>query len=161
MHPQQIHTEEVLPDPTLLGHHAPKWTLNPGWQNSIQSPEELHGRWAILLFFNIGCPGCTGRALPFARELLAQFPELSIVGIHTDFESYTPLTRIKTVMDYLDPPYPIVCDYGDSTFRRYYGEGTPQWIIVEPSGVVHRSIFGSIAANQQRIDYVLREVFQV
>ena len=91
----------------MIGQSAPTWTLSTDWHNAVQSPLDLRGRWAALLFFNIGCAGCTGRAIPFTRELATKYPDVQIVALHTDFESNTPLTHLKAVIDYFDLPYPV------------------------------------------------------
>ncbi len=116
----------------------------------------------LLLFFNVGCPGCMGRALPFSLELAARYPGLRLVGLHTSFEKgsdYAP-ARIQAVVEYFALPYPVYLDDGDATFLRYEAGGTPHRVLVEAGGIIRKSIFGSMDGARQRLGYALEELFQ-
>ena len=39
----------------------------------------------LILFFNIRCLGCVGRAIPLAYDYLQEFNNLNVVAIHTTF----------------------------------------------------------------------------
>lgn len=144
----------------MKDERAPAWILSDDWHNLIHTPASLQGQWGLLFFFNIGCSGCTGRAIPFTRTLITQYPKLQIAAIHTDFESSTSRSQLKIVVDYLDLPYPVLRDDGDATFQAYAAEGTPHWYILNPNGNIQKSIFGSLGTALQRIDYTLAEVFE-
>ncbi|MCB0105653.1 MAG: TlpA family protein disulfide reductase [Caldilineaceae bacterium] len=144
----------------IIGQPAPEWSLDLAWPNAIQSPAELRGQWSVLLFFHIGCAGCTGRAIPFTRELAARYPNVNLVAIHTDFESNTTREQLKAVVDYFALPYPVLRDNGAATFRHYGAEGTPHWFLLDPNGVIQKSFFGSLGTALMRIDYTLGEAFQ-
>lgn len=133
------------------------WILDPAWENQVNDAAELKGKWSVLLFFNIGCAGCTGRAIPFARELLEQHSNINIVAIHTDFESSTSIGRLQAVADYFTLPFPLVRDLGKETYEAYSAEGTPHWFILDPEGNVQKHIFGSMGTALQRIEYTLLE----
>jgi len=122
--------------------------------------EDFRGRPLLLLFFNIGCPGCTGRAIPFSLQLREQFPDLQIVGIHARFEgpAYSP-SQVRAVIEYLKVPYPVLLDEGHETFSRYAAGGTPHWVLLDADGHIVRSIFGSMAGSQQRLAYALLELY--
>jgi hypothetical protein len=65
----------------------------------------LHGEPILLLFFNIGCAGCTGRALPLTLDLSRQYPELQLVAIHSHFSpAPVPIESIKSVANYFKLP---------------------------------------------------------
>ncbi len=73
------------------------------------------GQALLLLFFNVGCPGCMGRALPFSLALARRYPGLRIIGLHTSFEkgSDDAPARIQAVVEYFKLPYPVYQDDGD------------------------------------------------
>ena len=120
------------------------------------------GQALLLLFFNVGCPGCMGRALPFSLELAAQYPALQIVGIHTSFEagSKYATAQIQAIVAYFKLPFPAFLDDGDATFLRYKAGGTPHGVLIGAEGIIRKSIFGSMDGARQRLDYALEELFQ-
>jgi len=39
------------------------------------------------LFFYLGCPGCVGRAIPFANKMAYEHGDkMNVLGIHSNFE---------------------------------------------------------------------------
>lgn len=123
--------------------------------------ESFLGRPLLLLFWNVGCSGCTGRALPLTLTLGAEYPDLAIVAIHSVFGrgQTQPSDTIRAVVDYFALPYPVLEDDGDRTFQAYGAEGTPHWILIRGDGTVDRSIFGSMDGARQRLRYALQELF--
>ncbi|MCB0076372.1 MAG: TlpA family protein disulfide reductase [Anaerolineales bacterium] len=125
------------------------------------SLDDLRGDPALLLFWNIGCAGCVGRALPFAVELAKQFPSLQIVAIHSVFppRPTQPQREVQRVADHYALPFVVALDDGDTHYRAFGAEGTPHWVILNEEGAIYRSFFGSMAGQQQRLLYALQALF--
>ena len=96
---------------------APDWRLAPA---AVQPPDapggpaDLLGRPALLLFFSIGCAGCTGRAIPFAKALAARYPGLRVLAIHSQPGGQRPPEpeRVRAVtcsLDRRDDGVPAAC----------------------------------------------------
>jgi peroxiredoxin len=144
-----------------LGQPAPSLKIAYPLNGTNPGLRAFRGRPVLLLFFNIGCAGCTGRALPFSLELAERYPELQIIGLHTSFEagSQHPASRVQAVIDYFKLPYLVFQDDGAETFHAYQAEGTPHWVLIDAEGVVQRSVFGSMAGSIQRLEYAMQELF--
>lgn len=143
-------------------------SLSPQWQTTGviagDKPAELAafaGQPLLLLFFNLSCAGCTGRALPYIKELAQRFPGLQIAAIHSSFSpgSTYSTAQVRSVLEYFDLDFPVFMDDGEETFMRYEAEGTPHWIVFDAAGGVMRSIFGSLDGPVQRLEYLLAEMF--
>jgi hypothetical protein len=149
----------MMPTGTL----APEWTIDEALCGETPpTPQAFGGRPLLLLFFNVGCAGCTGRAVPYTLELRERYPDLQIAAIHSSFSqsSTYPASQVRAVLDYFRVPYPVYQDAGSTTFDRYAAEGTPHWIVIDGAGRVHRSVFGSMEGAIQRLEYILLEMFQ-
>ena len=121
---------------------------------------DFSGAPLLLLFFNIGCPACLGRAVPYALNLQKQFPELKILGIHTRFEGREfPAEQIQLNLDRIKANFPLVLDQGHQTWSAYDAGGTPHWVLINASSEIEKSIFGSMPNSLQRLDYSLIELF--
>jgi len=115
----------------------------------------------LLLFFNIGCPACLGRAVPYALKLKKQFPDLQLLGIHTHFEGREfPIDQIQLNLDRLQVNFPVAIDNGHQTWSAYDAGGTPHWVLINEKGEIEKSIFGSMPNSLQRLDYSLIELFE-
>lgn len=53
--------------------------------NVINLREIYWGKPLLILFFNIQCLGCVGRAIPLAYDYLQEFKNLNVIAIHTTF----------------------------------------------------------------------------
>ena len=143
---------------------------------SIVSPPELGRRiWGsetrevdwqhntiLLMFFNIGCAGCTGRALPFARDILQDFPDLTLLGVHITPHpnaAFTP-EQVRAVAEYYHLPYPLYFDETNASLRDFPIGGTPHWVLLR-KGRVRHSIYGSMPGSLQCLDLALQEAFGV
>ncbi len=140
---------------------APAWEVSALTPDAAESLAAYQGKPLLLLFWNIGCAGCTGRAIPATKRFAEQYPDLQIVGLHTTFEG--PLGRnpndIQAVVNYLDVTYPILLDQGYATFDAYEAGGTPHWVLFDAEGRVSKSFFGSMPGSMQRLEYALMELF--
>ncbi|MEM9142379.1 MAG: TlpA disulfide reductase family protein [Bacteroidota bacterium] len=145
-----------------LNQPLPNWDLLPIFGESVPDPDEFKGKPLLLLFFNLGCPGCKGRALPYANRMVYENGEmLHVIGIHTRFEgpvySVNDFKRAKA--DYYIR-FPFFKDAnGAQTFRAYHSGGTPHWVLVDKAGLVLYSIFGSDPNNALlRLDLKIKEL---
>ena len=113
----------------------------------------------LILFFNIQCLGCTGRAIPLAYKLNKEFKNIEVIAIHSNFSDHEikkqdilDIFTIKTL------PFSIYFDNGKKLFEEFKCEGTPHWILISQEGEIIRSIFGSQEGAQNRLYYALDEV---
>ena len=145
----------------LENQPLPPWSLTTLDGSPAPAPEAFLGKPLLILIFNVGCLGCLGRALPFSLKLLDAYPDLQVIAIHTHTPGpdYPP-ARIEAVKKANHLPYPVYLDQGHETYDRYRAEGTPHWVLLDAEGKVRRSIWGSMANAQQRLDYALAELFE-
>ncbi len=143
-----------------IGETLPDWQVQTADGQQV-TREQFFGQPLLILFYHLGCLGCIGRALPFARKLAVAYPDLQIVGIHTRFEGLQYNTEdVLAQAESTQLPFPIFFDKGHRTYDMYGAEGTPHWILLDANGQLFRSIFGSMANARQRLDYALMEIFQ-
>lgn len=141
----------------------PPWAITETIRGDINpDPAAFAGKPLLLLFFNLSCAGCTGRALPYTLELQERYPDLQIAAIHSSFSpgSTFSAAQVRSVLDYFGVTYPVFMDDGETTFSHYEAEGTPHWIVFDREGQVHRSFFGSMEGPVQRMEYLLLELFE-
>ena len=129
-----------------IGQPLPAWSLEPVTGESVPDIESFRDKPLVILFFYLGCPGCKGRAIPYANRLVYEHNDLlNVVGIHTNFEGpdYSD-EQIKAAMDEFYIRFPVFRDAGlATTYHDYQAGGTPHWVLVDPDGTVIDSIFGS------------------
>ena len=99
-----------------------------------------------MLMFSLGCPGCLGRAIPYANRVVYEKPEtIQVLGIHTSFDEvdFTE-NQFELAKKNYHIRFPFYKDahYHD-TFYKYGAGGTPHWILTDAKGVVVYSLFGS------------------
>ena len=140
---------------------APSWNLKSLKDSEVPALKNYRGGALLLLFFNIGCPSCLGRAVPKALKLKQEFPDLQILGIHTRFEGREyPAEQIQLNLNRLKVDFPVVVDQGHETWSAYDAGGTPHWVLINKNGEIEKSIFGSMPNSIQRLDYSLIELFE-
>ena len=144
-----------------IGHPLPDWSLEPIF-DIPPIPKDFVGAPLVILFFSLGCPGCLGRAVPYANRLVYEHgDQLKVLGIHTNFEGVDyELDKFTQAQSELNIRFPIYKDANfNTTYLDYGAGGTPHWIIVNAEGHVVYSIFGSDPNNALlRIDYLLGEL---
>jgi len=147
-----------------IGKPLPSWSLETIFGNNVPTIESYQGKPFLILFFSLGCPGCLGRAVPFANRLVFENGEkLKVLGIHTNFEGIDfPKERFEIAKVDLYIRFPFFKDKNyDTTFLNYGAGGTPHWILVDKNGKVAYSIFGSAPNNALlRLDLKINELFQ-
>jgi len=146
-----------------LDEPLPAWSLDPIAGEDVPVPRDFLGRPLLILFFSLGCPGCLGRAIPYANRMVYENGErLHVLGIHTNFEGvdFQPAQFAQAKADfYIRFPFYKDKNY-DTTFLNYGAGGTPHWILVDADGKVRYSIFGSDPNNALlRLDLKMAEIF--
>lgn len=145
-----------------VGKQLPDWSLEPLLGMTPPDLLEQQGKPMLILFFSLGCPGCLGRAIPYANRMVFENKDwLDVIGIHSNFNGMDfSEQKFQDAKDELFIRFPFFRDYNyDTTFLNYGAGGTPHWILVDQFGVVQYSIFGSDPNNALlRLEYVLNEV---
>ena len=117
------------------------------------------GKNLLILFFNIQCLGCVGRAIPLAFDYLQEFRNLNVVAIHTVFgKEVVSKDDIINIFTQKELPFPIYFDIGRTNYENFACEGTPHWVLMDSKGHVIRSFFGSQEGAQTRLVYALEEL---
>lgn len=112
----------------------------------------------LLLFYNTDCLGCTGRAIPFAYELMKSHPDkLNLIVVHVDFGRDIDKTAILDIFRSKQSPFPIYRDQKAQLYNALQCEGTPHWVVLNDDAEISHSIFGSQANAQLRLHYILEE----
>lgn len=130
----------------ILNNEIQPWHLESLGNQKVPHYKDFKGKPLLILFFYLGCPGCTGRAIPFANRMVYEHQDkINVLGIHSNFEGpeYSD-DDITSTLDLLHVRFPFFRDSGlAATFHDYQAAGTPHWILVNKDGIVLRSIFGS------------------
>jgi peroxiredoxin len=130
----------------ILNHEIQPWHLESLNDEEVPKPTDFKGKPLLILFFYLGCPGCTGRAIPFANKMVYEHGDtINVLGIHSNFEGpeYSNDEIIATLKS-LHVKFPFFKDAGfATTFHDYQAAGTPHWVLVNKDGTIIRSIFGS------------------
>ena len=147
-----------------IGKPLPNWSIEPIFGDEIPTIESYQGKPLLILFFSLGCPGCLGRAVPYANRIVYESDEkIKVIGIHTNFEGIDfPNNRFEKAKEEFYIRFPFFRDKNyDTTFLNYGAGGTPHWILVDKKGKVDYSIFGSDPNNALlRLDLKISELFQ-
>ena len=119
------------------------------------------------MFFNLECPSCISRGVPFLKRLHAEFGErATVLAVHTSrghrllpLEDVQPqLTRF--VQHYARLPFPVALDLSGEVAAHWQTEGTPHTLVFEAGGKLLRSVYGSQENAQTRLTYLLEELTQ-
>lgn len=145
-----------------LNDPLPNWSMDSIFGDDIPSNEDFLGQPLLILIFSLGCPGCLGRAIPYANRVVYEKGEqIKVIGIHTDFEGvdFTTEQFEKAKKDFYFR-FPFFKDKNyDTTFYKYGALGTPHWILINQNGNVSYSIFGSDPNNALlRLDLKINEI---
>lgn len=139
---------------------APTWQVSSLDGSLAPNVTDFNGQPTVMFFFNLGCHGCMTRGLPLANEIAKQYPEVAVVGIHSNFESIPHAkTAVQAAIEEHGLVFPVVYDDGHATYSDYQAGGTPHWILLDESGEIERSIFGSQPNAVTRLSYALMERF--
>ena len=145
-----------------LGKPLPEWSIEPIFEEAMPTIKEFAGKPLLILFFSLGCPGCPGRAIPYANRIVYEnAAKVKVVGIHTNFEGIDfEKEQFEKAMEEFYIRFPFYKDKNyDTTFLNYGAGGTPHWILVDKTGNVIYSIFGSDPNNALlRLDLKIAEL---
>ena len=139
----------------------PQWHLETIFGDKVPQVEDFKGKPLLILFYYLGCPGCKGRAIPFANRLVYEKSPINVIGIHTRFEGKTYTDdELKAAKEEFYIRFPYYRDIAPATtFKAYEAGGTPHWILTDKNGVVVQSIFGSDPNNALlRLDLKIKEL---
>lgn len=149
---------------TLEGKPLPEWLLKPIFENDeVPNVASYRGKPLLIMFFYMGCPGCKGRAIPFANRIVYEDSGVQVIGIHTRFEGRTYSDEeLMAAKEEFYIRFPYYRDIPEAkTFNEYKAGGTPHWLLVNKDGVVIQSIFGSDPNNALlRLDLKIKELTQ-
>lgn len=124
--------------------------------NSIDLISEYKNEPILLILYNNSCLGCTGRAIPLAYKYQQENPGLKVAGIHSNFVgSVGTKENIKAIFTSGETAFPIFIDEEHKVYDYFKSEGTPQWVLINRKGELHRSIFGSLEDSQHRLLYAI------
>jgi thiol-disulfide isomerase/thioredoxin len=155
-------TERLDLNLITLGAPLPNWSLEKIFEEEIPQKETLKGKPLLILFFSLGCPGCLGRAIPYANRVVFEHGnQINVLGIHTNFEGVDfPVSKFEKAKEEFHVRFPFFKDANfDTTFLDYGAGGTPHWILVDKDWNVVYSIFGSDPNNALlRLDLKITEV---
>jgi hypothetical protein len=130
----------------VLNNEIQPWHLESFSNEKVPHPTDFRGKPLLILFFYLGCPGCIGRAIPFANKMVFEHRDkINVIGIQSNFEGpeYSNDDIIRA-LNSLHVRFPCFRDSGfATTFHEYRAAGTPHWVLVSKDGKVIRSIFGS------------------
>lgn len=127
-------------------------------------PPTEWSRPGLVMTFNLECPGCVSRGIPFLKRLHAEFGgRVHLLAVHTSFghrqlprAGVEPTLR-KFVHDFARLPFPVALDLDGAFARGWQTEGTPHWLAFAPGGELRRSVYGSQENAQTRLEYLLSE----
>ncbi len=126
---------------------------------TINLMEEYANNPLLVLFFNIRCLGCVGRAIPLAYDYSKEFERLKVVAIHTSFgKEVVTKNDIMGIFTAKELPIPIYFDIEQNNYTKFECEGTPHWLIFNKDGELFRSFYGSQDGAQTRLMYALDEL---
>jgi len=140
------------------------WVDDFVWLGPVPPPERW-GKPGLVMLFNLECPGCIGRGVPFIKRLEQEYGErLQLVMVHTAYghklyprEQVVP-TLTRFAQSFARLPVPVALDVSGSLAEVWGAEGTPHWLVYDASGQLVRSIYGSQENAQTRLAYLLEEL---
>lgn len=145
-----------------LGEKLPAWSIESIFGDELPVVEDYIGKPLLVLIFSFACPGCVGRAVPFANRMVYEHGnKINVIGIHTNFEGIDfPDSKFKEAKDEFFTRFPFFKDINyDTTFLNYGAGGTPHWFLTDKEGRLEYSIFGSDPNNALlRLDLKMNEI---
>jgi len=140
------------------------WPTDFVWGESIPEPSELD-KPVITMFFNLECPACVTRGIPFLKRLEKEFgDDLVVFVIHTSFghkfferDEVLP-TLLHFSENFARLPFPVALDLDGKIAESWEALGTPFWLVFNKDGELVRSIYGSQGGAQTRLEYLLEEL---
>ncbi|MFC4455940.1 TlpA disulfide reductase family protein [Deinococcus sonorensis] len=133
------------------------------WGDAVPSPE-VWTRPGLVMFFNLECPACISRGIPFLKRLHAEAGgRVQMLAIHTSRghrllpqEDVVPTLR-RFAERYARLPFPVALDLDGSVAAHWQTEGTPHTLAFAAGGELLRSVYGSQDNAQTRLEYLVQE----
>lgn len=148
----------------IPGQALPHWSIETIFDELAPTIHEFAGRPLLILLFSLGCPGCLGRAIPYANRIVVEQGEkIAVMGIHTNIEGVDfALDKFSRAKEEYYIRFPFFKDNNyNTTFWAYGAGGTPHWLLVDEQGIIAYSIFGSDPNNALlRLDLKIQELLQ-
>ena len=142
-----------------------EWSIDSIFGEEVPTLNSFQGKPLLIVFFSLGCPGCLGRAIPYANRVVYENgANINVVGIHTDFHhSGYSKDQFQKAKEEFYIRFPFYKDQEfDKSFTDYGAGGTPHWILLDSNGIVKYSLFGSDPNNALlKLDYKIAEVLAV
>ena len=142
------------------------WPTEFIWGEPVPPPAEWK-KPGIVMFFNLECPGCISRGIPFLKQLYREHGDkLHYLTVHTSYghKQYEKDDVVEKVRyfarDFAKLPFPVGLDYSGELAERLGVEGTPHWLVFAPGGELLRSIYGSQDNARTRLEYLMLELTQ-
>lgn len=149
----------------VVGERLPEWHLDSITAEIVPKTCDFFGKPLLILVFSFGCPGCLGRAIPYANRIIYENGDkINVIGIHTNFEGVDfSKEKFYEAKEKYYIRFPFYKDFNfNTTFLDYGAGGTPHWILVDAQGTVNYSIFGSDPNNALlKIDYKIDELINL
>lgn len=146
------------------GLPLPEWELESIDRSPVPKVSDFRGKPLLILFYYLGCPGCKGRALPYANRIVYDDLGIQVLGIHTRFDGpmYSDEEILASNAEFY-VRFPVFRDKDFArTYFRYEALGTPHWVLVDGEGKVVKSMFGSDPNNALlRLDLKIQEMLGV
>ena len=155
----ELENNRLLLNQVSLGAKIPNWSLESIFGDPVPDVDEFQGATLLILFLNLSCPACLGRAIPYANGLIVNKDiDLNVLGIHSNFNGadFSKEEFQKAKEDFYIR-FPLFRDVNfDTTFLNFGAGGSPHWILLDKEGIVRYSIFGSDPNNALlRLDYMI------
>lgn len=119
----------------------------------------------VVMFFNLECPGCVARGVPFIKRLVARAPgAVQGVLVHTSYghreleRGEVAPTLVRFATDYAKVNMPVALDLDGALAQEWGVEGTPHWFVFDAAGELQRSLFGSQDNARTRLEYLVEEL---
>jgi hypothetical protein len=131
----------------------------------------LPRQWArpgVALLFNLECPGCVSRAMPWFKRAARRVAEsdsgrgssVQLFAVHTAY-GHRQLDRDAVVpqlqhyaSQFAELPFPVALDLSGEWASAMGAEGTPHWFVWDASGGLERSVYGSQENALTRLAYL-------
>jgi hypothetical protein len=143
---------------------------SPAWPSDWvhQGPTPPPSAWqrpGLAVVFNLECPGCVSRAIPWLKRLATSDGDrLTLLAIHSAY-GHRSLARegvVPQLVHYASSfaalPFPVALDLDGSWAEGMGAEGTPHWFVWDAAGKLVRSVYGSQENAQTRLGYLLDEL---
>jgi len=140
------------------------WPTEFVWMDPVPPPEQWD-KPGIVMFFNLECPGCISRGIPFLKQLVREYGDkLQVMTVHTAYghklyERDEVLPQLEYFCrDFAKLPFPVALDLSGELAQSWGVEGTPHWLVFAPGGELLRSIYGSQDNARMRLEYLMEEL---